>query len=132
MWAFLAELLSHSCPPTLPLLILYHSVLRLYSEEVAKSSHLQQTLGLGIGLFQGLSNAALNGIVLGTLYLGGYLMARRDIQPGDLIYVSSENRKMQVRERGATISFKALAWEGLPARSSFPSVWIMPTTHQLC
>ena len=58
---------------------------RLYSQEVELSSSLQQKLGIGIGLFQGLSNSALNGIVLGTLYLGGYFMAHKDIQPGDLM-----------------------------------------------
>lgn len=36
-------------------------VVRLFEEEVERSSHLNQLLGLGIGLFQGLSNIALNG-----------------------------------------------------------------------
>ena len=35
---------------------------RLYSKEVAHSSTLNQTLGIGIGIFQGLSNVALNGV----------------------------------------------------------------------
>jgi len=33
----------------------------LFEEEVQRSSHLNQLLGVGIGLFQGLSNVALNG-----------------------------------------------------------------------
>ena len=58
---------------------------RLYKDEVEKSSHLNQTLGIGIGAFQGLSNVALNGIVLGTLYVGGYLMSSNEIKAGDLM-----------------------------------------------
>ena len=34
---------------------------RLYNEEVEKSANLNQSLGVGIALFQGLSNVALNG-----------------------------------------------------------------------
>ena len=37
---------------------------RLFEDEVERSSHLNQLLGVGIGLFQGLSNIALNGICL--------------------------------------------------------------------
>ncbi|KAK2193690.1 hypothetical protein NP493_8g05061 [Ridgeia piscesae] len=59
--------------------------IELYSQEVAQSSTLNQTLGVGIGVFQGLSNVALNGIVLGTLYVGGMLMARDELRPGDLM-----------------------------------------------
>ena len=35
--------------------------LELYCDEIDKSRHLNESLGLGIGLFQGLSNLALNG-----------------------------------------------------------------------
>ncbi|KAI0227694.1 Mitochondrial potassium channel ATP-binding subunit [Lamellibrachia satsuma] len=59
--------------------------IELYSKEVAHSSTLNQTLGIGIGIFQGLSNVALNGIILGTLYVGGMLMAREELRPGDLM-----------------------------------------------
>ena len=33
----------------------------LYSQEVARSAALNQMLGVGIGVFQGLSNVVLNG-----------------------------------------------------------------------
>jgi len=36
----------------------------LFEDEVERSSHLNQLLGIGIGLFQGLSNIALNGLFL--------------------------------------------------------------------
>uniref|UniRef100_A0A8C8BLJ2 Mitochondrial potassium channel ATP-binding subunit n=1 Tax=Otus sunia TaxID=257818 RepID=A0A8C8BLJ2_9STRI len=42
-------------------------------------------LGLGIAAFQGLSNLALNGIVLGTIFVGGSLMAGDELSPGDLM-----------------------------------------------
>ena len=35
--------------------------LELYCDEIEKSRRLNERLGLGIGLFQGLSNLALNG-----------------------------------------------------------------------
>ncbi len=34
---------------------------RLYAREVDQSSHVNQLLGIGIGVFQGFSNIALNG-----------------------------------------------------------------------
>ncbi|XP_053116366.1 mitochondrial potassium channel ATP-binding subunit [Hemicordylus capensis] len=56
-----------------------------YSAEVDRSSQLNMKLGLGIAFFQGLSNLALNCIVLGTIFLGGSLMAREELTPGDLM-----------------------------------------------
>jgi len=37
---------------------------RLFQDEVERSSHLNQLLGVGIAVFQGLSNIALNGMCL--------------------------------------------------------------------
>ena len=39
-------------------------VLRLYSQEVDRSAALNQALGVGIGVFQGLSNVVLNGVYI--------------------------------------------------------------------
>ena len=36
-------------------------------------------------LFQGGVNLFLNGIVLGTLYYGGYLLSNQRVTPGDLM-----------------------------------------------
>lgn len=87
---------------------------RLYCAEAERSSQLSQRLGLGIAAFQGLSNLALNGewphggqdprgggrdpqwgrthkrpvpagIVLGTIFVGGSLMAGNELSPGDLM-----------------------------------------------
>ncbi|XP_072184568.1 mitochondrial potassium channel ATP-binding subunit [Excalfactoria chinensis] len=58
---------------------------RLYCAEAERSSAMSQRLGLGIAAFQGLSNLALNGIVLGTIFVGGSLMAGDQLSPGDLM-----------------------------------------------
>ncbi|XP_027759620.1 ATP-binding cassette sub-family B member 8, mitochondrial isoform X2 [Empidonax traillii] len=58
---------------------------RLFCTEVDRSGQLSERLGLGIAAFQGLSNLALNGIVLGTIFVGGSLMAGDELSPGDLM-----------------------------------------------
>ncbi|XP_075348226.1 mitochondrial potassium channel ATP-binding subunit isoform X2 [Mycteria americana] len=57
----------------------------LYRAEVDRAGWLNERLGLGIAAFQGLSNLALNGIVLGTIFVGGSLMAGDELSPGDLM-----------------------------------------------
>jgi len=42
-------------------------------------------LGVGIGVLQGVTNLALNGIVLGTLLFGGHLLAKEEISAGNLM-----------------------------------------------
>ncbi|XP_073438319.1 mitochondrial potassium channel ATP-binding subunit isoform X1 [Dendrobates tinctorius] len=57
----------------------------LYSAEVDKSAQMNEVLGIGIAVFQGLSNVALNCIVLGTIFAGGSLMAGNELSAGDLM-----------------------------------------------
>ncbi|XP_071478299.1 mitochondrial potassium channel ATP-binding subunit-like [Diadema antillarum] len=57
----------------------------LFGQELDSARGLQTRLGLGIGLFQGVSNLALNGLVLGVVYFGGYLMSTSEIQAGQLM-----------------------------------------------
>ncbi|XP_064634815.1 mitochondrial potassium channel ATP-binding subunit-like [Lineus longissimus] len=57
----------------------------LYNKEVNESCRQNQKLGLGIGVFQGLANFALNGIVLGMLFAGGCMLATDKLSPGDLM-----------------------------------------------
>ncbi|XP_005108173.1 mitochondrial potassium channel ATP-binding subunit isoform X1 [Aplysia californica] len=57
----------------------------LYEEQVNKSSALNIRLGVGIGAFQGAANMFLNGIVLGSLFAGGWLISMHELQAGDLI-----------------------------------------------
>uniref|UniRef100_A0A8C5QZ25 Mitochondrial potassium channel ATP-binding subunit n=1 Tax=Leptobrachium leishanense TaxID=445787 RepID=A0A8C5QZ25_9ANUR len=57
----------------------------LYSAEVDLSCRYNEALGVGIAVFQGLSNVALNCIVLGTIFAGGSMMAGNELSPGDLM-----------------------------------------------
>ncbi|KAG9276103.1 ATP-binding cassette sub-family B member 8, mitochondrial [Astyanax mexicanus] len=59
--------------------------LEMYATEVDKSAAMNEALGTGIAVFQGLSNIVLNCIVLGTIFAGGSLMAHNDMSPGDLM-----------------------------------------------
>ncbi|KAM8967219.1 mitochondrial potassium channel ATP-binding subunit [Pelodytes ibericus] len=58
---------------------------KLYSTEVDQSCRLNEALGVGIAVFQGMSNIVLNCIVLGTIFAGGSLMAGNELSPGDLM-----------------------------------------------
>lgn len=64
-----------------------------YGKEVDHAKSLNQWLGLGIGIFQSGTVLFLNGIVLSTLYYGGYLLAVQELTPGDLMafLVSTQN-----------------------------------------
>lgn len=59
--------------------------LQLYAHEVDKSCEMNEALGNGIAIFQGLSNIALNCIVLGTIFAGGTLISSNEMSPGDLM-----------------------------------------------
>lgn len=59
--------------------------LELFTEQVSLSCLLQERLGFGVGLFQAGTNLFLNGMVLGTLYFGGHLMASNVLTAGDLM-----------------------------------------------
>lgn len=57
----------------------------LYTNELEKARVMQENLGTGIGLFQGGANLFLNGVVLGTVGLGGSLISTGQIKAGDLM-----------------------------------------------
>uniref|UniRef100_A0AAZ3S6E3 Mitochondrial potassium channel ATP-binding subunit n=1 Tax=Oncorhynchus tshawytscha TaxID=74940 RepID=A0AAZ3S6E3_ONCTS len=59
--------------------------MQLYAWEVDKSCEMNESLGSGIAVFQGMSNIVLNCIVLGTIFAGGSLMAGDEMSPGDLM-----------------------------------------------
>ncbi len=67
----------------------------VYSFEVAKARELNEALGLGIGMFQGATNLFLNGIVLTTLYYGGYLLSTSSLSAGDLMSFLVATQTMQ-------------------------------------
>ena len=58
---------------------------RLYCAELEKSQHISIKLGTGIALFQGLSNLAINAVVLGVVSQGGYLLATNQLTAGELM-----------------------------------------------
>ncbi|XP_046393138.1 mitochondrial potassium channel ATP-binding subunit [Ischnura elegans] len=57
----------------------------LYNKEVDDSNRINEILGFGVGLFQGGTNLFLNGLVLATLYVGGYMVSTNSVTPGDLM-----------------------------------------------
>ncbi|XP_063695488.1 mitochondrial potassium channel ATP-binding subunit [Culicoides brevitarsis] len=57
----------------------------LFSRETEQAAILSQQLGTGIAAFQAMTNLFLNGMVLGTLSIGGYLMSNDSISPGQLM-----------------------------------------------
>ncbi|XP_034374922.1 mitochondrial potassium channel ATP-binding subunit isoform X5 [Arvicanthis niloticus] len=56
-----------------------------YQAELESCRCKAEELGRGIALFQGLSNIAFNCMVLGTLFIGGSLVAGQQLKGGDLM-----------------------------------------------
>lgn len=50
-----------------------------------KAAYYSEVLGVGIGAFQGMANLALNGVVLGVMYMGGYMMTSNTMSAGNLM-----------------------------------------------
>ncbi|CAL1535983.1 unnamed protein product [Lymnaea stagnalis] len=57
----------------------------LYEHQVDKSAATSIRLGVGIGTFQGAANVFLNGLVLGSLFAGGWMISAHELKAGDLI-----------------------------------------------
>lgn len=57
----------------------------LFRQETDKAAELSQQLGIGIAVFQSMTNLFLNGMVLTTLVLGGHFMSTSSISAGDLM-----------------------------------------------
>ncbi|KAA0190708.1 ATP-binding cassette sub-family B member 8 mitochondrial [Fasciolopsis buskii] len=77
------ESLSNMC--TVKSLNLEDTQYLRFCAELDRGRSLNEKLGYGIGVFQGLSNLALNGVVLIVLYVGGHLLSRDEINPGSLM-----------------------------------------------
>ncbi|KAL5459997.1 hypothetical protein EMCRGX_G033404 [Ephydatia muelleri] len=58
---------------------------KLFESELRKSCWLNEKLGVGIAVFQALSNLAINGLVLVVVSHGGILLATNQITAGDLM-----------------------------------------------
>ncbi|KAJ8926034.1 hypothetical protein NQ315_009889 [Exocentrus adspersus] len=59
--------------------------LELFENEADLARVLNERLGFGIGLFQGGTNLFLNGMVLSTLYMGGYLLSTNKLSAGEVM-----------------------------------------------
>uniref|UniRef100_UPI00398EC295 mitochondrial potassium channel ATP-binding subunit n=1 Tax=Pristiophorus japonicus TaxID=55135 RepID=UPI00398EC295 len=79
--------------------------IEFFSEEVDKSSNMNQILGFGIGIFQGLSNFTLNCIVLGTICISGSLMAREQLRAGDMMSFLVATQTVQRSLANISITF---------------------------
>uniref|UniRef100_A0A671TZT7 Mitochondrial potassium channel ATP-binding subunit n=1 Tax=Sparus aurata TaxID=8175 RepID=A0A671TZT7_SPAAU len=82
--------------------------LQLYAYEVDKSCDLNENLGAGIAVFQGLSNITLNCIVLGTIFAGGTLIASSEMSPGDLMSFLVASQTVQRYKTQPPISYLLL------------------------
>ncbi|XP_069502070.1 mitochondrial potassium channel ATP-binding subunit [Ambystoma mexicanum] len=76
-----------------------------YSEEVDKSCQANEVLGVGIAIFQGLSNVVLNCIVLGTIFAGGSLMAENELSAGDLMSFMVASQTVQRSMANVSVLF---------------------------
>ena len=57
----------------------------LFEKQSREWERLNCRFGIGIGMFQALTNVALNSLIGCTLLVGGMLVADRSLQPGDLM-----------------------------------------------
>ena len=67
----------------------------MFSDELNKAKELNVKLSLGIGLFQGLSNLFINGIVLGVLYAGGQMLVNNEINAGQMMAYLAATQMIQ-------------------------------------
>uniref|UniRef100_A0A915IGS0 Mitochondrial potassium channel ATP-binding subunit n=1 Tax=Romanomermis culicivorax TaxID=13658 RepID=A0A915IGS0_ROMCU len=58
---------------------------KMYARELEKSRNLNEVLGIGVGIFQGLTNFVLNGIILSVIYGGSHLISSGEITSGQLM-----------------------------------------------
>ncbi|XP_056646698.1 mitochondrial potassium channel ATP-binding subunit isoform X2 [Diorhabda sublineata] len=59
--------------------------IQLFNSEAELAKSLSIDLGLGIGFFQAGTNMFINGMVLSTLYMGGYLLATNQLSAGEVM-----------------------------------------------
>uniref|UniRef100_A0A8C7S090 Mitochondrial potassium channel ATP-binding subunit n=1 Tax=Oncorhynchus mykiss TaxID=8022 RepID=A0A8C7S090_ONCMY len=96
--------------------------MQLYAWEVDKSCEMNESLGSGIAVFQGMSNIVLNCIVLGTIFAGGSLMAGDEMSPGDLMsfLVASQTVTYHVLQMVRGLSSGARVFEYLSLEPTIP------------
>ncbi|CAF0785116.1 unnamed protein product [Brachionus calyciflorus] len=71
------------------------SEIEMFTEEVDKARRLNIKLSLGIGVFQGVSNIFVNGMVLGVLYAGGQMLINNEINAGQMMAYLTATQMIQ-------------------------------------
>jgi ATP-binding cassette subfamily B (MDR/TAP) protein 8 len=66
-------------------LCVFYGLSRLYQKELSRAKWASTWLGVGVALFQAMSNMAINGIVLAVVGHGGLLLATNQVSPGNLM-----------------------------------------------
>ncbi|XP_072324664.1 mitochondrial potassium channel ATP-binding subunit [Scyliorhinus torazame] len=79
--------------------------IEFFSKEVDKSSNMNEILGFGIGIFQGLSNFTLNCTVLGTICVSGLLLAKEQLRAGDMMSFLVATQTVQRSLANMSITF---------------------------
>ncbi|XP_061441733.1 mitochondrial potassium channel ATP-binding subunit isoform X4 [Rhineura floridana] len=105
--------------------------LQQYGAEVDQASRLNMNLGLGIAFFQGLSNVALNCIVLGTIFVGGSLMAGEELAPGDLMSFLVSSQTVQRSMASMSILFGQVV-RGMSAGARVFEYMTVPPEISVC
>ena len=69
--------------------------IEMFAEEVDKAKLLNVKLSFGIGVFQGMSNLFINGIVLGVLFAGGHMLINNEINAGQMMSYLAATQMIQ-------------------------------------
>lgn len=88
----------------------------LFDTEAELSMVLNERLGVGIGWFQAGTNMFLNGTVLATLYMGGYLLSTEKLSAGQLMAYLMASQTIQRSLAQISLLFGAVI-KGLAAGS---------------
>lgn len=75
-------------------------ICRMYNRELERASTAATWLGVGVAAFQGLSNLAINGVVLVVVGHGGLLLASNQVSPGNLMAFLVATQTIQRSARG--------------------------------
>jgi ATP-binding cassette subfamily B (MDR/TAP) protein 8 len=67
----------------------------MFGEEIDKARNLNVKLSFGIGIFQGLSNMFINGVVLGVIYAGGQMLINNEINAAQMMAYLAATQMIQ-------------------------------------
>uniref|UniRef100_A0A8C5KCQ2 Mitochondrial potassium channel ATP-binding subunit n=1 Tax=Jaculus jaculus TaxID=51337 RepID=A0A8C5KCQ2_JACJA len=111
-----------------------------YGAELESCRCKAEELGRGIAIFQGLSNIAFNCMVLGTLYIGGSLVAGQQLKGGDLMsfLVASQTVQRSMASlsvlfgqvvRGLSAGARVFEYMALSPCIPLTGGWCIPSEH---